>query len=147
MVPRANTLGLIVKNSQFLLEEQSGKHSKGDGGFYRPIGGTIEFGERSEDTLKREFMEELGVPIITRRYLSCIETVYQIDEKTGHEITQLYLVDFEDETLYGRNTFSVTEGERKTEAKWIHKEDLLSGKLVLYPEGLTDLIAKEFGVV
>jgi hypothetical protein len=46
MYPRANTLGIIVKDNYLLLEELKGKHSKGIGFYYRPIGGTIELGER-----------------------------------------------------------------------------------------------------
>ena len=30
---------------------------------YRPLGGSIEFGERAADALKREFTEELGLAI------------------------------------------------------------------------------------
>ncbi|AQQ52591.1 NUDIX hydrolase [Planococcus lenghuensis] len=144
MVPRANALGLIIRDGSFLLEEQKGKHSNGDGYFYRPIGGTIELGEWSEETLKREFVEELGVSIRIRRYLSCMENIYRIEGKIGHEITQMYLVEFEDERHYAQEIFAVAEGDRVTHAKWIPKAELLTGELVLYPEGLIDLIAVEF---
>jgi ADP-ribose pyrophosphatase YjhB (NUDIX family) len=140
MYPRANTLGIILKNDYILLEEQKGKHSKGYGLFYRPIGGTIEYGERSNKTLLREYMEELGVEIIIKRYLTCIENIYKIDEDVGHEITQLYLVEFKDENLYKREVFTVREAQRITYAKWIHKEDVITGKKVLYPEGLSELL-------
>jgi hypothetical protein len=46
MYPQANTLGILVKANDLLLEEQKGKHSKGIGFYYRPIGGTIKLGER-----------------------------------------------------------------------------------------------------
>lgn len=69
MFPRANTLGIVIKDSYILLEEKEGKHSKGEGIYYRPIGGTIEFGERSDETLIREFKEELGVDIFIKRYV------------------------------------------------------------------------------
>ncbi|WP_409292913.1 hypothetical protein [Peribacillus sp. SCS-37] len=48
MRPRANTLGIVSNEDHLPLEEQQGRHSKGEGYFYRPIGGTIELGERSE---------------------------------------------------------------------------------------------------
>jgi len=143
MYPRANTLGIILKKNYILLEEQKGKHSKGNGLFYRPIGGTIEYGERSDETLLREYMEELGVEIIIKRYLTCIENIYKIDENVGHEITQLYLVDFKDKNLYQREIFTVREAERITYAKWIQKEDVVAGKKILYPDGLSELLKKE----
>jgi ADP-ribose pyrophosphatase YjhB (NUDIX family) len=142
MYPRANTLGIIIKNDYILLEEQTGKHSMGHGLFYRPIGGTIEFGERSDETLLREYMEELGVEIIIIRYLTCIENIYKIHEKTGHEITQLYLAEFKDKTLYQKEIFTVREADRITYAKWIQKEEVVTGKKILYPEGLSELLKK-----
>ncbi|GAQ19031.1 DNA mismatch repair protein MutT [Oceanobacillus picturae] len=70
MFPRANTLGIIIKDNCILLEEKEGTHSKGEGYYYRPIGGTIELGEKSEETLVREFYEELGLEIAITRYIS-----------------------------------------------------------------------------
>jgi 8-oxo-dGTP pyrophosphatase MutT (NUDIX family) len=143
MYPRANTLGIIVKDNYLLLEEQKGKHSKGIGFYYRPIGGTIELGERSNQTLVREFSEELGVEIIVRRYISCIENIFKIDENIGHEITQLYFVDFKDRNLYQKEHFTVTEGNKINRAKWVSKEEIFSGEKVLYPNGLIELLKQE----
>jgi 8-oxo-dGTP pyrophosphatase MutT (NUDIX family) len=143
MYPRANTLGIIVKDHYLLLEEQKGKHSKGIGFYYRPIGGTIELGERSNQTLVREFSEELGVEIIVRRYISCIENIFKIDGNIGHEITRIYFVDFKDRNLYQKEHFTVTEGNKITRAKWVSKEEIFSGEKVLYPEGLPELLKQE----
>jgi 8-oxo-dGTP pyrophosphatase MutT (NUDIX family) len=141
--PRANTLGVIVKDNYILLEEQEGKHSKGIGFYYRPIGGTIELGERSNETLVREFTEELGVEVFVSRYISCIENIFKIDENIGHEITQLYFVDFIDKNLYLKEHFTISEGNKITHAKWISKEEIFSGEKVLYPNGLTEILKQE----
>lgn len=100
MYPRSNVLGIVTQNKQILVEEQSGKHSKGSGFYYRPIGGTIEWGEHSQEALIREFHEELGVEIIINHHVKCIENIFKIDENIGHEITQIYLVEFSDPKLY-----------------------------------------------
>lgn len=140
MYPRANTLGLIIKDDYLLLEELEGKHSKGTGYFYRPIGGTIEFGEKSDEALIREFYEELGVEIMIRQYISCLENIFRIDGNIGHEITQIYLVEFKDEALYQKEYFTVSEGKKVTGAKWVSKEEIISGEKVLYPSGLSRLL-------
>ncbi|MGD6960106.1 NUDIX hydrolase [Rossellomorea aquimaris] len=143
MYPRANTLGMLVKDNDLLLEEQKGKHSKGIGFYYPPIGGTIKLGERSNQTLVREFSEELGVEIIVRRYISCIENIFKIDENIGHEITQIYFVDFKDRNLYQKEHFTVTEGNKITRAKWVSKEEIFLGEKVFYPNGLIELLKQE----
>lgn len=140
MYPRAKTLGLIIKDNYILLEEQEGKHSKGIGYYYRPIGGTIELGEKSDETLIREFREELDVEIIINRYISCVENIFRIDDKIGHELTQMYLVDFKDKKLYQKENFTVSEGMKVTAAKWVSKDEIISGKKVIYPNGLKDLL-------
>jgi 8-oxo-dGTP pyrophosphatase MutT (NUDIX family) len=123
-----------------LLEERYGKHSNGTGYYYRPIGGTIEFGEKSDETLVREFKEELDAEIIVNRHITCLENIFYIDENIGHEITQIYVVDFKNESLYEKEDFSVVEGNTVTHARWIAKEEILSGNKVLYPNGLADIL-------
>ncbi|MBU4225503.1 MAG: NUDIX domain-containing protein [Chloroflexi bacterium] len=43
-----------------------GHDSKKNQTFYRPLGGTIEFGERGEETVRREFVEEIGTETASR---------------------------------------------------------------------------------
>jgi NADH pyrophosphatase NudC (nudix superfamily) len=140
MHPRANTLGLIFRGNSILLEEQRGRHSQGNGVYYRPIGGTIEFGERSEDALVREYKEEIGADIEIIQYMDCIENIYKVADKTGHEITLMYTVKFKNEKFYKYDTFNVTEGEKITVAKWISVDDIFDERIILYPVGLSSLI-------
>lgn len=140
MSPRANVLGLIQRENQVLLEEKSGIHSRGEGKYYRPIGGTIEMGEKSSETLKREFHEELAVAVEIKRYITCIENIFKIDAAMGHEITRIYEVKFEDISMYQRESFRVVEGNQITVAKWISIQDLQEGRKILFPEKLIDFL-------
>ena len=54
--------------------------------FYRLIGGGIEFGEKAEDTVVREFREELGLDIKITRFLGTSENIFTYEGKPGHEI-------------------------------------------------------------
>lgn len=143
MSPRANTLGLIFRGNYILLEEQIGIHSQGSGVYYRPVGGTIEFGEHSEDALVREYKEEIGAEIEILQYIDCIESIYKVTDKIGHEITLLYTVKFKNEELYKQEIFTVTEGDKITVAKWIALEDIFDERKVLYPVGLSTLIRQQ----
>lgn len=140
MQPRVNTLGIVTRNKQILVEEYTGRHSKGTGFYYRLIGGTIELGEHSKETLVREFYEELGVEITIKCHLRCIENIFKIDENIGHEITQIYLVEFNDPNLYEEEHFKVTEGNKITYAKWIPVDDFEQGDKILYPNELIKLL-------
>ena len=141
MRPRAVALGVVIRDGCVLAEEQSGTHSKGTGTYYRPIGGTIEFGERSADTVVREFREEIGAETAIHRYLTCLENIFSIDGQAGHELVQVYEVRLLDERLYAKESFSVVEGDRVTIAKWIRIEEFCSGTLVLYPDRLPEILA------
>lgn len=142
MYPRAITLGLLIKDDYLLLEELEGKPSTDTGFYYRPIGGTIEFGETSDQTLIREYYEELGVEVSINRYIGCLENIFVIDEEIGHEMIQLYRVDFQDQSLYHKEWFTVSEGTKVGRAVWVAKKQFLSGQKVLYPAGLIDLLRK-----
>ncbi len=138
--PRANTLGILRKGDAFLLEQQFIAHSGGDGPFYRPLGGTIELGERSAVTLKREFKEEIDAEIRIVRYLDVLENIFTLNEQTFHEISLIYEVEFVENTLYDQTGFDVTEAGSKTRAKWVHLDELMQNDTTLYPTGLLKLL-------
>jgi len=140
MHPRANTLGVLIHKGRILLEEQTGIHSKGEGTFYRPIGGTIELGERSEETLVREYKEEINAEISIVHYLTCTENIYKIGDRIGHEITQIYLVEFTDKALYDKDSFIVTEGDKITKAIWVPINDVILSDIIVYPNGLKEIL-------
>lgn len=142
MYPRAKALGIIMCDNKILLEELNGEHSKGTGLFYRPIGGSIEYGEQSNQTIIREFKEELGVDIEIISYMSCLENIFTIGINVGHEIIQVYLVKFKETTLYKHECFKIVENRKNTYAKWIPLEDITQKRKILYPNGLNELLVK-----
>ena len=44
--------------------------------FYRPLGGMIEFGERSDESIRRELMEEINAEVSDLRYLGLLENIF-----------------------------------------------------------------------
>lgn len=138
--PRANTLGILRKGNAFLMEQQFVRHSKGDGPFYRPLGGTIELGETSVDALKREFKEEIDAEIRVGRYMDVLENIYALNKRVFHEISLVYEVEFMDSEQFQRESFEVTEGSKKTLAKWVSLGELALEETTLYPDGLLALL-------
>ncbi|MGD7045916.1 NUDIX hydrolase [Jeotgalibacillus proteolyticus] len=143
MRPTAKTLGVIFKEGSVLLEQQNRKHSKGTGVFYRPLGGTIELGEKSGDALKREYKEEIGAEIEIDCYLGCLESIFRVDDQTGHEIILLYAASFKDPMLYEEELFHVTEPGKETVAIWVPLEEMENETCIVYPEETKEKI-KEY---
>ena len=140
MHPRVVSLGVVFRDECILVQELSGRHSKGTGTHYRPIGGTIEYGEKSIDTVMREFDEEIGMAVEVIKYLGCIENIFTFDGQTGHDIDWVYAVRPTDKRLYSNDSFRVTEGDNVGVAKWIPIEAFRIGNLVLYPDGIINLL-------
>ncbi|MCP3028718.1 NUDIX domain-containing protein [Halobacillus sp. A5] len=140
MYPRAKSLGLVIKEDLLLLEEFKGKHSNGEGKFFRPLGGTIEFGEQSDITLNREFIEELGTEVLNPRYITCLENIFKVNGEVGHEIFQIYLVDLKEQWMYDKHYLEVKEGSQTSKAFWIPMNKFLHGDEFIYPDGLTQII-------
>lgn len=111
--------------------------------FYRPLGGGIEFGERAEDTLRREIREEIGTEIESPIYLFTLENIFTFNGERGHEIVMIYDARFVDKSLYERKILAGTEtdGEQQVPFKAIWKQlEEFGPNAPLYPDGLLDAL-------
>ncbi|MGY2187628.1 hypothetical protein D3C87_1223290 [compost metagenome] len=107
---------------------------------YRPIGGGIEFGERSADAIVREVQEELGLSIHGVRLLGTLESLFTYAGKPGHEIVQIYDATFDDVLVYEKNEIEGQESNGAVfHAKWCDSTNF-SPASPLVPEGLLDLL-------
>lgn len=127
MYPRAKAFGIVLHNERILVQEYV---TEGET-YYRPLGGFIEFGEKSE-TVIREYKEELETQIEVIDYLGCLENMFRV----GPEIIQLYSLRFVDQSLYENEMIPVRDGERNAYAKWIPMITFLEQEKVLYPNEL-----------
>ncbi|MFK3960176.1 NUDIX hydrolase [Guptibacillus hwajinpoensis] len=135
---KVKALGLVFREDKILVEAFHGKHSNGLGGYYRPLGGNIELGEPSNETVVREFKEELGIDIKVEKYITCLENRFQIDQEWSHELIQLYTVSFIDEAHYMQERFSFIEEDAV--AEWLAVEDILNDIEYCYPKGLDHVL-------
>ncbi len=110
--------------------------------FYRPLGGAIEFGEHSADTLIRELQEELGAAVTDLRYLGALENVFTYNGQTGHEIILVYDGAFADPALYERPQLDgVEDSGARFRAVWLALADCRRpGAPPVYPTGLLELL-------
>ncbi len=109
--------------------------------FYRPLGGTIEFGERSAATAAREMSEELGAEVCNVRWLGTIENLFVVHGRQGHEIVMVYEANFVDESMYRRSPIWGQEDDGSPiKAVWKTMDDFRSGSLRLVPDGLLSML-------
>ncbi len=109
--------------------------------FYRPLGGTIEFGETSAETVRRELLEEIQAEVSDLRYLGTLENIFTFNGENGHEIVFVYDGKFIDKSLYEQERLHGDEFGESFEAIWLNLQ-LLAGSPPLYPTGLTELLAQ-----
>ena len=110
--------------------------------FYRPLGGGIEFGEHSEQTIRRELMEEIGAEVGVLKYLGTLENIFVFNGKPGHEIVQVYDGVLKEFGLYEQIEVQGNEADvgESFKAVWKRISDFVEGKSTLYPSGLVDLM-------
>lgn len=108
--------------------------------YYRPLGGTIEFGEHAEQTIRREFQEEIAAGLAEVRYLGMLENIYTHNGLRGHEIVLVYDGQLTDNSLYQKEVIRGNELGKPFEAVWKRLEEFDPEKAPLYPEGLLAML-------
>jgi len=117
-----------------------GRDSRKGQTFYRPLGGTIEFGERGEEAVRREFREEIGADLLEVRALGMLENIFTYEGRRGHEIVLVYDGRLADTALYQKEVIMGNEFGMPFKAVWKRLDEFEPGGLILYPEGLLELL-------
>ena len=138
---RSVALCVFSRNGSILVAE--GVDAVKGETFYRPLGGTIEFGERSSDTVVREIGEELGAEVKPEslRFIGTLENIFVYNGLPGHEIVLVYDGELSDPGLYERGVLHAQEDDGVPfRALWKPLVEFGPGA-PLYPEGLKVLLA------
>ena len=141
--PRVRPLAICVFRNQGRILVNQGYDSIKDQYFYRPLGGGIEFGETSMDTVGRELMEELNVEVErdSLQYLGTVENIFTFNGMVGHEIILIYDGVLKELGLYDQSVIVGREANgEEIRAVWKHIDEFGEGKAILYPTGLLEML-------
>ena len=135
--------GIITHNNKILALKDEG------GPYYYLPGGRVKLHENTEEALKREMNEELKIEAEVIRPLWLHQNFFKIKEEKYHEICLYFLVDISKTDLLKKGeTFSLHDGEKQLDFKWIDFEDLkdeyiyptfIKKEILNLPENLTIL--------
>jgi len=129
----------ICRDGERILVAE-GHDSKKGRVFYRPLGGTIEFGEHGAEAVRREFGEEIGTGLSEVRYLGTLENIFVYEGRRGHEIVLVYDGKLADRSLYAKEIIQGDEFGHKFNAVWRRLEEFGPGDPPVYPDGLLELL-------
>ena len=127
---RPIVLGLVRNGNNILVSKGYDESKKLE--FYRCLGGGIEFLEKSEDALKREFKEELNIEIKVGKFLGISENIFNYKGKNAHELVLFYDAYIDNKDY--QEKYKVIDDNSETEAIWIDIDKFKNKELVLYPE-------------
>jgi len=129
--------GILIKNNKGLLQRPLS-----DTGYSIP-GGHVSFGETNEETLIREFREEIGVDIKVNGLKWVGEIFFPWGDKPCHQINLFYKIALNDDTqiplhgdFYGIEKMDNTSF--KLEFSWVDLKDILN--IELYPTNAKELL-------
>jgi len=107
---------LIVNDKNETLLQKRTSKSRNGAGFWSKPGGGVEFGEKVEDTVKRELKEELGIDVEIIKFLCFTDDILKSDNQ--HWITLNYLA-----KIIGGEVQNL-EPEKHEEVRWFSLDSL-----------------------
>lgn len=126
---RPIVLGLVRNGNKLLVSKGYDKSKNQE--FYRCLGGGIEFLERSEDALKREFKEEINIEIELGDFLGISENIFNYKGKDAHELILFYEAYINDKDY--QQKYDLLDDDIETEAVWVDIDKFKNKELILYP--------------
>lgn len=125
--------GVIIHNNKILV------HRNINSNHYALVGGRIEIGENSADTIKREIKEELGKEIEITGYISTIENFFEIEGAKYHEIMFVHKVEFaneEDKSI--EYPLKNIEGKEYLRYEWLDVNKI--DEYPLWPKAIVEIL-------
>lgn len=125
-------VGICIKNNKFLL-------SRGrEDNYWTFVGGKPKFGESTDETIVREYREEVGAKLEVDRLVTVIENFFELEGNKWHQYIFFYLLkDLNNELKEFEGEKEILDNERGV-YKWFSFEELNS--IATKPDCLSRII-------
>ena len=128
--------GVIIHNNKVLV------HKNVNSDHYALVGGRVEIGENSVDTIKREIKEELGKDIEITGYISTIENFFEMKGSKYHEIMFVHKVECVDEKDKKiEYALENIEGKDYLKYEWLELDKI--EKYPLWPKAIQEVLKEK----
>lgn len=133
---RAKVIGIVKYKNKLLVCEVLDDEGNLKG--WCPLGGGIEFGETSEQAIKREILEELECEIVLNSPPITYESIFDHHGVKGHEIIFAFSIQLCDPSLYHKERFQIAEHDGSLHwVEWVDIEKFKRKQEILFPETLS----------
>lgn len=125
--------GVIIHNGKILA------HRNINSDHYALVGGRVQIGENSAQTVKREMQEELEKDIEITGYIATIENFFEMNDKKYHEILFVHQAEFtnkEDKKI--EYTLKNKEGKDYLQYEWLDLNKI--EEYPLYPKIMINIL-------
>ncbi|MFJ7828285.1 NUDIX hydrolase [Psychrobacillus sp. NPDC096623] len=129
--------GLLVHDEKLLIMQDKGQP------YYYVPGGRIRMNEKSEDAVKREIKEELGIEVNVNRMLWVNENFFKEESfhEQFHEVCFFYLLELKDEEVLKKGSKFVVDENGKTHTYYWKSLDEINN-INLYPQFLKEKMSE-----
>lgn len=135
---RVRVNGLLIKDNEILLIQHRGLGTKGK--LWSPPGGGVDFGEKIEEALRREFKEETGIEVKQARF----KFIHEFISPPLHAIELFYeILEAKGDPLKGKDPELSEEEQLIERVKYVSFEDLHIMDNAIKHEILKGKISKE----
>ncbi|SDO09924.1 ADP-ribose pyrophosphatase YjhB, NUDIX family [Psychrobacillus sp. OK028] len=129
--------GLLVHDEKLLIMQDKGQP------YYYVPGGRIRMNEKSEDAVKREIKEELGIEVNVNRMLWVNENFFKEETflEQFHEVCFFYLLELKDEEVLKKGSEFVVDENGKIHTYYWKSLDEINN-INLYPQFLKEKMSE-----
>ncbi|PYE47804.1 NUDIX hydrolase [Paenibacillus barcinonensis] len=118
--------GIVMNGDKILL------HQAKQDDFWNLPGGKAELNESTEEAIRREMVEELGISAQVQRLAFICEDFYEYDDMHMHEIGFYYVISFpEAHSYYDEPEFNGLENDGELTFRWFPMGEL--EQMEIYP--------------